>query len=180
MLQSAAARLVDRHIGTQTVSVDTARKEAEPPVENTSTYAHSDNTYTQSASTYEPMTPTSGGSDTTLDVDPQPRTPAFRRVPAPNHGIPQVVSHSLTSPKRSTSDVRKHLVSDLAKLSTGFSTEALESLRVRLTAVVGGTKCSTPRAAFKELNIALKAWHTEALRDRSHEGLMDDGFSDEQ
>ncbi|KAJ2227565.1 hypothetical protein GGH97_006502, partial [Coemansia sp. RSA 475] len=65
-------------------------------------------------------------------------------------------------------------------LSTGFSTEALESLRVRLTAVVGGTKCSTPRAAFKELNIALKAWHTEALRDRSHEGLMDDGFSDEQ
>ncbi|KAJ2501765.1 TAT-binding protein-like protein 7, AAA ATPase [Coemansia sp. RSA 1972] len=181
MLQSAAARLVDRHIGTQTVSNDPISKEAEPPAEVTGTYAQSDNTYTQSASTYEPMTPTSGGSDTTLEVDPQPRTPAFRRVPASNHGIPQVVAHTLASPKRSVSDVRKQLVSDLAKLSSGFSTEDLESLRVRLAAVVGGSKCSTPRAAFKELSSALKAWHTEALRDCSHEGLLDDGFcSDEQ
>ncbi|KAJ2826757.1 TAT-binding protein-like protein 7, AAA ATPase, partial [Coemansia erecta] len=193
MLESAAARLVARHVGSQPEAAEPAEKAQAQTGSVHSGSVHSDSSILgQPADSYAPMTPTSGGSDTAPDSELHPHPRLHKQSSSSsrclsdwsNHGVPQVVVHSRTHTptKRSLSEVRKQFVSDLMRVSCGFSVEALEALRVRLVAsaagcsVGGGGGCSHPRAAFKEMHKTLKLWHADALRDRCHEGLLEDGF----
>ncbi|KAJ2676053.1 TAT-binding protein-like protein 7, AAA ATPase [Coemansia sp. RSA 1085] len=162
LLQSAAARLVERHLGS--------REQSDCNEDRLKDYSDKDQEWPQA----HPITPSSIPSTPTEPPAPMQEVSITSRPTAlkPTSSlIPQVVPSKPTR-KPSLVDTQKHFASELLKVSCGFSIEALESLRVRLASQLSASNAAGS-LVYVELRKSLYIWYEDASRDRQNDGCLD-------